>query len=146
MEYLNIALANHAEILVKKSADGKEDTYEDHSNLWAVVCLVLASKYDEIDRRIPYYRQVMAVSKRAAIYTLKEFHQVEEFFVLCILNWNFRVLTTLHFTHSLVCQGILFEDDRYPSAQEDILQVLQRKAELLTDLSLDSSGLAAEYS
>ena len=102
---------------------------------------MLASKYDEIDCKIPFYHEFMKASTRAAVYTEKQFHTVEEYFIKHILNWNFTVITSLHFTHSLVSQGILFEDDNYTQDLEKLLKSLKRKAELFTDLSLDSEQI-----
>lgn len=120
----------------------KEDASETDLNIWAIVSLILASKYDEIDKRIPYYSEVIKASSRAAIFSLNDFHKAEEFFIKSVLNWDFRIVTTLHFTYSLISQGILFEDDKFPSSQDRILKSLRRKAELFTDLSLDSDQLS----
>lgn len=144
--YLDRALQKFPNMLLSRLSDpDNENISSDHCNLWAIVSLMLASKYDEIDRRIPFYKEIINASTRAAVYTRKEFHIVEEFFVLRVLDWDFRVLTTLHFTHCLISQGILFEDDSVSQPQDKILKSLTRKAELFTDLSLDSEKLNSEY-
>ena len=146
--YLDKALAKYSDILLKRLANASKDKpYEDHSNLWAIVALMLASKYDEIDRRIPFYKEIIRASSRAAKYTEDEFHTVEEFFVKSVFKWEFHTITTLHFTHSLITQGILFEDDDHQHTQERTLKSLRKKAELFTDLSLDSERLVtSDYS
>ena len=138
VEYLDLALAKYSEILLNRIKDqSKVDTKEDHSNLWAIVSLILASKYDEIDKRIPFYWELKRASSRASLYTIKEFRSVEEFFIKAILNWDFKMITTLHFAYCFISQGILFEDDNFDSDGTQILKLLRRKTEFFTDLSLD---------
>lgn len=99
---------------------------------------MLASKYDEIDKKIPFYKEFIKASSRAAKYTVKEYHKAEDFFVKEVLLWRFHTITSLHFTYCLTTQGILFEDDEYDGDESKILKSLNKKAELFTDLSLDS--------
>ena len=139
-KFISLPLINYLDALLSL-INTTEDDSEEKLNIWAIVSLVLASKYDEIDKRIPFYSEIIKASSRAAVFSLKDFHKAEEFFIKSILSWNFRIITTLHFTYNLLVQGILFEDDKFPSSQERILKSLKRKAELFTDLSLDSDRL-----
>jgi hypothetical protein len=86
VEYLDKALSKHADILLNRISDPSlVGTRRDHSNMWAIVSLMLASKYDEIDKKIPFYKEFIKASSRAAKYTIREYHKVEDFFVKEVL-------------------------------------------------------------
>ena len=148
VSFLDRALATHADILLNRLNVEQEDIEkEDHSWLWAVVSLMLASKYDEIDMKIPFYKEFRKASTRASKFDVEEFHFVEEYFIKDVLKWNLHTLTPLHFVHCLTSQGILFEDDEYPDDLQKTLKSLNKKSELFTDLSLDSEYLTTtDYS
>lgn len=137
--YLDKALVKYSHMLAGRARNHKSS--DEHSNLWAAVCLMLASKYDEIDKKIPFYKQFIKASTRAAVYTKEQFHVVEEFFLKKVLKWDLNAITTLHFTYCLSSQGILFEDDQYSLPLERVLKSLKKKTELFSDLSLDSKKL-----
>lgn len=80
--YLDRALTNYSDMLISKISDeSKIGTSNDHCNLWAVVCLMIASKFDEFDHHIPFYKDFIKASTRAAVYNVQQFHVVEEFFI-----------------------------------------------------------------
>jgi hypothetical protein len=89
---------------------------------------LLASKYDELDKRIPYIKEIRVASSRAEKYSKQQFLDMQEFFVKEILNWDFCAITTLHFTYNLISQGILFEDDSFPKthSQTRVLKSLRK--------------------
>lgn len=98
--YLDLALHKYSDILVNRSLEtDSTESNRDHANLWAIVSLMLASKYDELDRRIPFYKDIINASSRAAKYSVKEFHVVEDFFIQNVLQWKFHLITTLHFSY-----------------------------------------------
>lgn len=142
VDYLNKALKKHSEMLTSKLYDPSViDTDKDHWNLWAGVCLMLASKYNEIDCKIPFYKEIKKASSRADVYTEQQFHIAEEFIIKSVLNWELISLTSLHFTQWFLYQGILFEDDKFTGTQEKIIKSLSKKSELFTDLALASEKI-----
>ena len=73
------------------------------------MCLMAASKYDELDDRIPMIKELQKLAKFA--FTYKEGLEGEGE-VLMQLNWNLNVITPLHFVQSLVGMGVIFENDK----------------------------------
>jgi len=77
--------------------------------LWAVTALFLASKYDELDRNIPYIKEFGKVSSRAK-YSYSEVTKCEEKF-LNLLNWDLISLCPKYFLSAILANGIIFKDD-----------------------------------
>jgi hypothetical protein len=73
------------------------------------MCLLLASKYDELDDHIPMIRDLQKLSKY--LFTYKEC-QAEEGWILAGLNWNLMNITPMHIVEALLGLGVVFEDDR----------------------------------
>ena len=92
-----------------------------------MTCLLLASKFDEIDDNIPliseFTRAHSIIKDRLdAEYTPKARSKSRtdlkyaditkcEMTLLNILNWNLNTLTPLHFVQNYVFQGIVFSND-----------------------------------
>lgn len=70
---------------------------------------MLASKYDELDARIPMISDYQRLGRYT--FTLKELLESEGA-TLMTLNWNMITVTPLHFVQSLSGMGFIFEDDR----------------------------------
>ena len=66
---------------------------------------MLASKFDELDDRIPLIREIQKLAKFEFSY--KEC-KLEEEVVLNQLNWNLNVITPMHALSSIVGMGIIF--------------------------------------
>jgi hypothetical protein len=77
--------------------------------LWGLTALFLASKYDEIDKNIPYIKEFGQVSSRAK-YSYSEVIKCENKF-LNLLNWELMVLTPMYFLTALLSFGVVFDDD-----------------------------------
>lgn len=79
-------------------------------HLWGLTALFLASKYDELDKNIPYIPDFSKISSRAN-YSWDEVTQCESKF-LNLLNWDLVVICPLYFISTFVEYGVLFEDDK----------------------------------
>ena len=115
-------------------------------HLWGITALFLASKYDEIDRNIPYIRDFGEVSSRGK-YTWSEVTKCETAF-LNLLNWNLYTLCPMYFLSPLLTLGLIFEDDNFDKSQssKDIwtdsnkarIQSLQKFSEFFVDIAFQS--------
>jgi len=81
------------------------------------MCLLLASKYDELDDHIPMVRDFQKLSRY--LFTHKEC-LIEEEAILTGLNWSLMSITSMHFLQSLLGMGVVFEDDRQGSKLSQI--------------------------
>lgn len=84
----------------------------------AITCLILASKFDELDDNIPmiaeFHRafqinQKMHRTSRRAIKKQDLF--ACEIYILGVLNWDLNSTSFFSFLQNYVYQGILFSDD-----------------------------------
>ena len=74
-----------------------------------VTCLLLASKYDELDDRIPFINDLINIYKNVVKIEHKEVIQLETQ-LLFTFDFDLMILTPLHFVYSLVAQGVVFAD------------------------------------
>lgn len=77
--------------------------------LKAHTCLLLASKQDELDDRIPLIREIQKLARYEFAY---KDCRAEEEILLKELDWKLSVITPLHILQSLLGMGILFENDK----------------------------------
>lgn len=77
--------------------------------LKAHMCLLIASKQDELDDRIPLIREIQKLARYEFAY--KDCKD-EEGQLLMDLNWNLQLVCPVHPLKILLSQGIVFEDDR----------------------------------
>ena len=110
-----------------------------------MVCLLMASKYDELDDNIPMVKDFIKINKNSFIY--EEFIE-EEGRILDLINWRLIAVTPLHFVTAFLGLGIIFENDKYfgkttfgPSAEtllkldEALLKKCHKFAVLFSELS-----------
>lgn len=69
----------------------------------------IASKYDEIDRNIPYIKEFGQVSSRARFSCAQVIKRETE--MLNILQWDLLALCPMYFLSALQAHGMLFSDD-----------------------------------
>ena len=81
-----IGIKNRFHYIDQLLINGHLNQIKKDRHLWGVTALFLASKYDEIDRNIPYIRDFGEISSRAK-YTWSEVTKCETAF-LNLLNWN----------------------------------------------------------
>lgn len=118
-------------------------------HLWGVTALFLASKYDEIDRNIPYIKEFGDVSSRAK-YSYSEVMKCETLF-LNLLNWDICTICPAYFLSALLCYGCIFRDDKLTSipvkftTEIEIIDLLSSKlksmkkfSEFFVDIALQS--------
>jgi hypothetical protein len=74
----------------------------------AVTCLLLASKYDELDDRIPFINDMGKILKKVASINHAEVLKLETE-ILFSFNWDLIIITPLHFVYSITSQGCVFE-------------------------------------
>ena len=110
----------------------KAALFWDHSpDTYAVTCLLLASKFDEIDDNIPLISEFtrahsiikdrleaefVGTSAKARVSLTFANISKCELSLLNILNWNLNTLTPLHFVHNYVYQGIVYSNDTLTQA------------------------------
>ena len=90
----------------------RNDFPKERIYLTALTCLVIAAKYDELDKNIPplhdYIRVSMNKLPAARVEDIKECEVV----LLRILAWNLRIITPLVFVEALITQGVVHTSDR----------------------------------
>ncbi|CDW90558.1 n-terminal domain containing protein [Stylonychia lemnae] len=113
---------------LNRTKDNKLKT-DNQLRVLAVTCLLLASKYDELDDRIPFINDMSKILKKIASINHADVLKLETE-VLFSLNWDLIVITPLHFVYSITSQGCVFE-------QSDNVQLkIQNKNKLKTESSL----------
>lgn len=107
---------------------------ERDKRLYGSALLLLASKYDELDDKIPYWNQVCRGK-----YTWHEFVAVESRIVHA-LDWDLMVISPENFTTALLSFGIVFSDDPIPKSAEisRFLKSVWMYMEMFTDIALQS--------
>ena len=80
--------------------------------LASVVCLVLAAKYEELDRKIPKYEEFIKVSGLLLTKEALKKYEAEALNALC---WKLNVITSISFLQILLTQGIIFPTDHIPN-------------------------------
>lgn len=109
------------------SANIKSKLFKVHSlDSYAMTCLLLASKFDEIDDNIPLISEFTRAHALVRDNLEKEYtgssrkHRSNltyndiskcEINLLNILGWNLNTLTPLHFVLNYVYQGVVFSND-----------------------------------
>lgn len=105
---MQIAIVYLDKLLMK----GMASLIERDKRLYGSALLLLASKYDELDDKIPYWNQVCRGK-----YTWHEFVAVESRIVHA-LDWDLMVISPENFTTALLSFGIVFSDDPIPKSAE----------------------------
>ena len=101
-------------------------------DLIALTCLLLAAKYDELDRNIPALNDLIDIAK-SKIPSVKanEIKQCEAY-ILKLFEWDLKVVTPLLFVELLLTQGVLCSTDEVP---ENFL--IKEKAKSISDFSIE---------
>ena len=102
MSTLTVHIAVHYMDLLLQNSEIKQ-------KLGSLVCLIIAAKYDELDRKIPKYdlyirASGMDISSDDIIKCEKEFLQK--------LNWQLQVSTSINFIQLFLTQGVIFSNDK----------------------------------
>jgi len=92
--------------------------------LIALTCLVIAAKYDELDKNIPplsdYLRVSITKLPTARVEDIKECEVV----LLRILAWNLRIITPLTFVETLLTQGVVHSTDQVNDEKSPAMQTV----------------------
>lgn len=112
--------------------------------------MLLASKQDELDDRIPLIREIQKLARYEFPY---KDCKAEEEILLKELDWKLSVITPLHILQSLLGMGILFENDKVHLTDKDshseiddhVLRRVRRSAEHMCDLAVKTSWLFQTY-
>ncbi len=102
----------------------------------ALTCLIIAAKYDELDRNIPPYDDYI---KASSLEVAKENLIECEMHLLQQLSWNLRVVTPLIFLQLLLTQGVIFSNDSCNKSKMDpvLAKKVSRQANVLIDAALE---------
>ena len=76
----------------------------------ALTCLLLASKFDELDDNIPLIREFQRIAKTKD-FTYEDVTKCEVH-LLRLLCWDLFKLTPLHFVQNVLGQGVVFSNDK----------------------------------
>jgi hypothetical protein len=108
------------------------------AELSAITCLLLASKFDELDDNIPLIRDFVRLAKAKGF--TYEAMQKHEIIMLRALDWDLFKQTPLHFVQNLVGQGVVFSTDKSlgPTSVYDskVLKSVKKHAEFFADLAI----------
>lgn len=127
---------------------GKGPEMEKDKHLWGLTALYLASKYDELDRNIPFISDLRKVSRKAA-YSWSEVTKCESNFIN-FLNWDIMIVSPLNYTYALLTFGVVFTTDKFsfkpsstnPSSPEQTIEnkikSVRKYTEFFTDMALQS--------
>lgn len=74
-----------------------------------VACLVLASKYDELDDRIPFNANIAEYASSVAQFTEQDIIKIETE-ILFAFDFQLMIITPLNFVYSLAAEGFIFID------------------------------------
>ena len=116
----------------------------------ALTCLLLASKFDELDENIPLIRELQRLCRQTSI----SYDEVVKCEVQTLnkLNWDLFKLTPLHFVQNLVGQGIVFTTDRVlanrnqlAEIDEKTLRSVKKHSEFFSDLSMQEYDFSLQY-
>lgn len=114
-----------------------KEYHQSKYQLIALTCLILASKYDELDVNIPFPEDFARIAKLP-------FHNYViaqcEMLVLDILNWKLKVSTTYSIGNCLLSQGVLFDNDNIDDAPKiERAALITKVVEFLIEHSLRST-------
>lgn len=112
----------------------------------ALSCLLLAAKYDELDRNIPPLSKFLYAAKLQSI-RASDIEKCEAK-ILDTLSWNLHIATSLNFLEMLLTQGVLHESDAASNtspadnkqcAHKELARTISQSALAFADQTLDSS-------
>jgi len=117
---------------------GRGQEIEIQPYLYGVTLLLLASKYDELDDKIPYIKDFRKVSSRSNFTWDQVVHCESK--VAHWLDWDLMVISPENFTTTLLTFGVFFSDEEPPPKGETMkyLKSLRMFTEMFTDISLQS--------
>lgn len=114
--------------------------------MYPTICLLLSSKFDELDDNIPLIRELQKILAPKVIYyddVLKAENDV-----LQKLNWDLFKLTPLHFVQNLIGQGVVYSNDRLSNGKEvddRVLKSVKKHAEFFADLLIQDYNLSISF-
>ena len=100
----------------------------------ALTCLIIAAKYDELDRNIPRLSDFLRASEISAT---KEAVMECEMSLLDRMGWNLKIVTPIVFVHLLLSQGVVFGSDK--TNKYAINEQLAKKISKMADFFVDSA-------
>ena len=127
---------------------------ESDLRLLAVTCLLLASKYDELDEKIPFVRDLLTLYQADLLGVDHADVLRLESQIVFKFDFELMILTPIHFTYALIAQGVVFLDsDSLSNTKENtenssttdntsnshisdkVLSNIRKYAEFFTDLA-----------
>ena len=113
-------------------------------NLTSLTCLILAAKYDELDRNIPSYDEFI---RAASIGTTKEQVTNCEVKLLEYISWNLRIVTPLIFLQLLLTQGILYSTDKSSRVpiNEKLIKQLTKQVHAILNTATDCKNVVLAF-
>lgn len=100
--------SSHLAVLLLDTIMFKDISLTTKLQLYAPVCLLLASKTIELDERIPFIPKLRRYANPS--FSIDDYRRAE-LKVLDIVDWNPQFSSALELTEFLMCQGVLFSTD-----------------------------------
>ncbi len=122
----------------------KQDVAKGQFHLVGLTCLVLAAKYDELDRNIPSLSTFLRSAGPQLLGSRAEDVKDCEMLVLRVLEWNLCIFTPLIFVEMLLTQGVLNKSDMAGDTPVscEIAKRVTKRALALADSALQRTFLA----
>lgn len=111
-------------------------------NLVALTCLIIATKYDELDRNIPSLLDFMGAARSMLLVKPNDVKSCEAK-ILGALSWNLCVITPLNFLDILFTQGVLHISDKIIGGKEvsvETAKEITRQSKSLLDFLLNGTN------
>jgi len=100
--------STHLAVLLLDTVMFKDTSLTAKLQLYAPVCLLLASKTIELDERIPFIPKLRRYANPS--FSIDDYRKAE-LKVLDLVDWNPQFSSALEITEFLMCQGVLFSTD-----------------------------------
>jgi len=110
-------------------------------NLIALTCLIIAVKYDELDKNIPSLFDFINIARSTFFVKPKDIKDCEAK-ILSTLSWNLCIITPLNFLDILFTQGVLHITDTITEGEVNIetAKEITRHSKYLLDISFNSKN------
>lgn len=103
------ANSQHLGIYLLDTVMFKDASLTPKIQLFAPICLLVAAKTIEFDGRIPYIPKLRRYA--GSTFSIDDYRKAE-LQVLDLIDWNAQFGTALEITEFLMCQGVLFSNDK----------------------------------
>ena len=125
----------HLSVRVLDTFLAKISVRKSRLQLVSICSILIASKYEEIDTRVPFIDELLELANHA--FTIECVHQMEVL-ILNQLRWSVSMVTPVHFVKNLLYRGMLTGSDTIKGLQptKESFEYLVKFVYFFTDFSL----------